>query len=252
MKKKFKSLIAVVCCASIVFGNAVQAAPLLENIRVARNSSTIYVGNEEITADNFIYNDTTYVPLRAVCEALNCDVYWDDETRTTKIYSNTKILAIAFLETLRILDGYEHFSSSLMTLHTEDYIRIMDYVMDDYTIGGYADLIKERQAVALQHKEDLNTRIKEGQNIAKESIFMNYLFECEIIDQEVFNTFFSDYELFMKELDMAYAITQSYIIDPQKTYIDSFWEHIDKADQYRYKMRDTIYELKNVIYNYQL
>lgn len=34
----------------------------------------------------FIINGTTYVPLRGVAQALGCDVYWDSEYRTVRIY----------------------------------------------------------------------------------------------------------------------------------------------------------------------
>lgn len=45
-----------------------------EMIEVYRNHVTIEVDGEKVNVDNFIYDDTTYAPLRAVAEMLNKDV----------------------------------------------------------------------------------------------------------------------------------------------------------------------------------
>ena len=62
--------------------------PLVEltrSINVVLNSINITVNGYEVKADNILYNDTTYVPLRAIAEMLNKNVEWDANTRTASI-----------------------------------------------------------------------------------------------------------------------------------------------------------------------
>ncbi len=57
---------------------------------------TIYIDGEELipkdangnTVETFIYNGTTYIPLRAVGEAFNKEVEWDGSTRSVYIGTN--------------------------------------------------------------------------------------------------------------------------------------------------------------------
>ena len=64
---------------------SVIAAGSWDTIDVLRNDITVVVNGENVTADNFLYNDTTYLPLRAVSEALNQTVTYDEATNTAYI-----------------------------------------------------------------------------------------------------------------------------------------------------------------------
>lgn len=63
----------------------------------AASDISVYVDNKltELTDANgyvvkpFIQNGTTYVPLRGVSEILGCDVEWDGNNKTIKIYENS-------------------------------------------------------------------------------------------------------------------------------------------------------------------
>jgi len=62
-----------------------------EQIKVQKNVATVTVNGEKIAVDNFIYNGTTYVPLRAVSENMGAKVDWDNATKTATIkVINTK------------------------------------------------------------------------------------------------------------------------------------------------------------------
>lgn len=56
-----------------------------QTISVQPNLINVVVNGEKLNADNFLYNDTTYVPIRAVSEALNFNVEYDEETNTAYI-----------------------------------------------------------------------------------------------------------------------------------------------------------------------
>ncbi len=60
-------------------------ADLSELVRIYRNTVTLEVNGTKITADNFLYNNTTYVPMRAVAEMLGKDVTWNAATRVAGI-----------------------------------------------------------------------------------------------------------------------------------------------------------------------
>lgn len=85
MKKEIKGFIAGALSVSLLSAGVSYAAGWLENISVVKNSATISANYNPVNADNFIYNDTTYVPLRAVTESLGCNVMWNEETRDISV-----------------------------------------------------------------------------------------------------------------------------------------------------------------------
>ena len=84
MKKIIACIIAVLLFSSVAYG-----ASTLKSISVSPNVATLKVDGKIVNADNFIYNGTTYVPLRAISENLSCDVAWDQSTKTASISSST-------------------------------------------------------------------------------------------------------------------------------------------------------------------
>lgn len=85
MKKEIKGFIAGALSVSLLSAGVSYAAGWLENISVVKNSTTISANYKPVNADNFIYNDTTYVPLRALTESLGCVVMWNEETRDISV-----------------------------------------------------------------------------------------------------------------------------------------------------------------------
>ncbi len=67
------------------------------------NDNTLYKNGTPVLIDApaIIVNDRTLVPLRAVSEALNCDVEWDADTRTVSVTADIKQhnpVLVSFLE----------------------------------------------------------------------------------------------------------------------------------------------------------
>ena len=68
-------------------GNSASALDEAANskISVERNTMNIFVNGNKVEADNFLYNDTTYVPLRIVSEMFEKTVGWEQLTNTASI-----------------------------------------------------------------------------------------------------------------------------------------------------------------------
>lgn len=83
--------IAAACLTSSTF-----AAPLVKSINITYDNIKIYINNTLLkpvdvngnSVEPFIYNGTTYLPVRAVAQALGKAVEWDNKTKT--VYLNDK------------------------------------------------------------------------------------------------------------------------------------------------------------------
>lgn len=87
--------------ATLLMGTAIGAG-LTKTIEVAFNSVNITVNGKKVNADNILYDGTTYIPLRAVAEALGKDVGWDQSTNTVSI--NDKVESDT-VKVTRVVDG---------------------------------------------------------------------------------------------------------------------------------------------------
>ncbi len=52
------------------------------------NSVTIFSNGEKVTTPNFIWNDTTYAPLRDIAEKADCNVSWNDTDKSVFVLNN--------------------------------------------------------------------------------------------------------------------------------------------------------------------
>lgn len=55
------------------------------NIKVLFNYMSIMFNEKKVDVDNFVYNNTTYVPLRKVAELFDKEIIWLDKTKTINI-----------------------------------------------------------------------------------------------------------------------------------------------------------------------
>ena len=86
---KFKSFVSGFVCAAIIIGMAPVAIAKVsqENISVNYNNIKIVVDGAELVTQKepFIYEGITYLPVRAVGEAVGKDVGWDGATQTVTL-----------------------------------------------------------------------------------------------------------------------------------------------------------------------
>lgn len=84
MKKALKYLVVGIVILTLLMSTAL-GDTATKTIEVVYNTVNITVNGTKINADNILYNGTTYVPLRAVSEALGKEVGWDQATKTASI-----------------------------------------------------------------------------------------------------------------------------------------------------------------------
>ncbi len=156
------------------------AAGVWDNIDVLRNDIKVVVNGNEVTADNFLYQDTTYLPLRAVSTALGEDVEFDEQTNTAYIGERKDNM-----NTIEVNSKYDMLDS----LNPNDLLQIRIY-NGKYYISRYA--IKELLSIPVKEatdpqKEELVFVLKDGSEKRIPWIIFN--------DQE-----FISYDTFMEEI----------------------------------------------------
>ncbi len=93
MKKRLQGLIAGVLIGAMLTSGVVFAKQISETINAVYMNVKLVIDGEEITpkdvngniVEPFIYNGTTYLPVRAIGEAFDKDVHWDGETATVYV-----------------------------------------------------------------------------------------------------------------------------------------------------------------------
>lgn len=96
-KEKIKGFITGIVVMTLIFSTAITgfAASGSQSITATYNNIKLYVNQKLITpkdaagntVEPFIYNGTTYLPVRAVANALGQDVSWDNSTKSVYIGS---------------------------------------------------------------------------------------------------------------------------------------------------------------------
>ena len=85
MKRGFKGFVCGVLATTLVVGSAAFAVGQWKTIDVLENDITVIVDGVQLNESNFLYNDRTYLPLRAVAEVVGKPVYYDETTNTAYI-----------------------------------------------------------------------------------------------------------------------------------------------------------------------
>ena len=86
---KIAKLAAIGAAISLFSGAVGYAAGEWENIWVQFDSVNLMVNGQNVTSSNLLYNDRTYVPLRACAEMLGSTVEWSQTSNTASITANT-------------------------------------------------------------------------------------------------------------------------------------------------------------------
>lgn len=73
---------------------ATAPASALNSITVSKNTITVYVNGQKITADNFVYDGTTYVPIRAIGDSIGATIDFDAIAKTATITIPNKVQTV--------------------------------------------------------------------------------------------------------------------------------------------------------------
>lgn len=102
--KRFNALILGVTCAFAVTSLA-SITTLAETVtkEIALDSVDVVVNGRTIKETNIVYDDHTYVPLRAISESIGCKVDWDEATQTASIAGDVEVPP----ELIKTFDTYD-------------------------------------------------------------------------------------------------------------------------------------------------
>ncbi|MDW7662184.1 MAG: stalk domain-containing protein [Bacillota bacterium] len=139
MKRISSIFLLTILILALTFGFS-SAVDTSESIDVFRNLIKVDVNNQLVTMDNFLYNGTTYVPIREVAELLGKDVGWNAYSKTASILDVTyeKIPLSALLPSELgyswIYNGFAEYGHTMTLNNIED-----DPTQRIYTITGEVD-----------------------------------------------------------------------------------------------------------------
>ena len=97
MKNSLKSFICGILVGALLISLPVLAEQVYEKIEVVRNSIVINIDGEKLESDNFVYEGTTYVPIRKVAETFGRGVTYDEKTNTANILTDCSFKYVTFL-----------------------------------------------------------------------------------------------------------------------------------------------------------
>lgn len=121
-----------------------------ETISVEKNAVQLYVDGKKLETDSFLYQGTTYVPIRAVSEGLNANVQYNGQTSSANITNNSS----AAIQELRFFNMYYAY-----VLHSQE--EDLHSYCSFWSPDAYFSSSAEDQAFAKEHIQFLSSYISE-------------------------------------------------------------------------------------------
>lgn len=92
-RKKITKLIVAAICLVAFSASAAFASNVARTITVYYQDIKMYVDGQRVntSSEPFIYNGSTYLPVRAISEALGEEVYWDGDSKSVYIGGSTNV-----------------------------------------------------------------------------------------------------------------------------------------------------------------
>ena len=237
MKTKRLLIFFIIVVLFLFNFNPVFANSILKKIDVLVNNIDLYVNKEQVLVDNFLYNGTTYVPIRAVAEMNGMDVDWDGENKRVNLYSNDSY-------NMKTTDGkYNIIYLNPEPLKDGNYLRwgFIDIVFDSNT-----NKIKDKDSIILIDCEGNRISVKSQPGLTKKNNFLI------IPNKELeLNTYYSLYipkdmivmengDLYSEEI-LIYFKTATNVIKGKITSNKSmFGENLTLTDENEIKYETTI------------
>lgn len=181
-------LTIIVIIGVLGMSSVVYAATYFENIKVCPNTASVIVNGQKIDTDNFNYNGTIYVPLRAVSEKMGGVVEWEQSTQSAKIFSKSE--QNNTIDNKKTLELMMYSGDCILLegafdclLDTNEYIRSV--LANPYlqTTDNYNDIEK-------MLKDNIDTIVETEHSISNPNVFQNEitkLGECLNKNQEAWH-----------------------------------------------------------------
>ncbi|HHU70075.1 MAG TPA: copper amine oxidase N-terminal domain-containing protein [Thermoanaerobacterales bacterium] len=121
--RKRTTIVVMVILASIIFASATHATSATKKIDALYQNIKIIVNGKQAAAtpEPFIYDGTTYVPIRLVSEALGATVNWDGVNKKVIVDLKTEDpVSKQELESLRMQGYYKDSEIARLTKELED------------------------------------------------------------------------------------------------------------------------------------
>lgn len=194
MKKEIKGFIAGALSVSLLSAGVSYAAGWLENISVVKNSTTISANYQPVNADNFIYNDTTYVPLRALTESLGCVVMWNEETRDISVNNAPLYLAKFATASMMLISAADGTNGEIKSIYDG-----LEQLYKDSQFG----LLSENSLYEIENKIQIEQHfvdMYQEHYDTKENNAMKYFAENNLLDSIDSDTMTDIYDNMSKQL----------------------------------------------------
>lgn len=171
-KANFKKISFLLVFLSLLISTS-YAESVKKTIDVYYDSIKIFVNNSLINpkdgngnpVEPFIYNGTTYLPVRALSEALDKEVTWDESTKSIYISDNKRTIWLNDLEYLKLqsdssLNEWKKLKNKNFTDSTGNlYSRVTQYdiyygwMATDYSINKKYNRISGKFALSIESKD---------------------------------------------------------------------------------------------------
>ena len=148
MKAKKTISFIVIFCIVLLLTTPVFASSISKKIEVLANNINLFIDNKQISVDNFVYNGTTYAPLRAIAESLDMTVDWNNETKKVNIVSDTTLK-------LKTTDGkYNILNNTTKSI-----------VYDHYYLWNYLDIVFDKNTKGIKSSNQIYLTDMKGNRI---------------------------------------------------------------------------------------
>lgn len=163
MKQKLQGLIAGLLIGTLLTGGLVFAKQAQEMISVMYSNIKIQIDGVEFTpkdanggtVEPFIYNGTTYLPVRGIAGAFGSEVNWSPETMTVSLGSSQ----FDWLEQMGYVDYYTDGNANSFSLYSDDTTKrgmkaTMNFVESTYKNLKLGDIAKQKTTYMVSKKYD--------------------------------------------------------------------------------------------------
>lgn len=146
--KKLTKILLLVLVAALLSVSVLAATGVVDAKLTYRNIKLVLDGREITPTDAagkstepFILNDSTYLPVRAIAEALGLDVKWDDETSTVSIVSDG-IRADEVIKDVHAIGFVDADGAKLRAIAVEydAVLKAESVSVDDFVVADYGTL----------------------------------------------------------------------------------------------------------------